>query len=746
MLAEAWGREKVGWSVSEGEGTRPAKGRVVQLRVHGVSGTRPETTLAQAPIEAESATGQSLGGLSLYGPRPPFLGGRLDVLAYQWGSITAGRPIHALRLLLIPFTLINLAWWSSTPRSRWREAVTRALLLVIGLAVTELAIFILTKPILINLIGGCLITPGTTPNGIGSQVASVFGFNRSVDLEDRNVCQALDVLPFGVKAQVWLATALVLGLLLGAVRTMYGAPVRPRQLRGWLVGRSGLGNRFWTEDITKRHFWPAATNPMLLHIHLNLAAAVIVVDAMSILAPDVFFSQALVVAAAWLAILAVGAVFFTPRPRPGPVGQHDRVGWMKRLFHLLLVASWPAMLVALVGASRAEPEGPDVAAGMTDGTAEVATKTVGEFLGDRQDVFVTVSVLVMLGLLVLLLLISRCARATTLASLALLVAGTVAVGVNAVSAGVYGLARERWSANMPVALIVAICIVVTGTVVVIGVASSIGPMIDSTSDRASVLAVATAKAAARLTSELPRVLLGTLVVAALLVFASFPTFAASLGSGLGWDIGAAIGLDGGRAGFVVVLALAVPIAGAALVALDAAARLSSLPPRPRFAVVWLAFGVLVAVLLISGLVWAAVGWRRTVPLMLNLIGLAILVAPLVQLFRMLLASLRDDALRRVLGIATDVGAFWPRHMHPFAPRPYGGVVVDALEDEIESRLDGGVIVAGHSQGSVIGAVALSRRDGATTRLGFLSYGSPLASLYIALFPRVFDNRFVSKVG
>ena len=281
---------------------------------------------------------------------------------------------------------------------------------------------------------------------------------------------------------------------------------------------------------------------------------------------------------------------------------------------------------------------------------------------------------------------------------------------------------------------------------VLAVSSNIGPTSETEGDRRSVFAVAAAKAAARLTVSLPPVLLVTLIVATVLVFASFPAFASSFGSALGWELSSVFGFGLERAGFAVVVAFAVPIAGAALISLDAAARLSAHPPRPRFVVIWLVVGVLAAVLLIAGLVWAVVGWRRTVPLMLNLIGLVILVAPLVQLLRMLLASIRNDALRRVLGIATDVGAFWPRHMHPFAPRPYGGVVVDALEAEIDARLGGGVVVAGHSQGSVIAAVALSRRERATARLGFLSYGSPLASLYIAMFPRVFNDSFVSNVA
>ena len=379
--------------MAEGETAKAVKPRPVQLRVHGVSGTRPETMLAQSPIEADSATGQTLGGLSFYGPRPAFLNGRLDVLAYQWGNITAGRPIHALRLLLIPFTLLNLAWWSSPRGPRRREALVRALLLTIGLAVTELVVFILTKPVLINLVGGCLITPETTPSGIGARVANVIGFNRGVVVEDRTVCQALEVLPFGVRAQVWLATALILGAFLGGVRTMYRGRLSSRQVRSWLLGRSGLGNRFWTEDITKRQFWPAATDPMLLHIHVNLAAVLILVDAMSIVAPDEFYSQVLRAAAGWMAALVVGAVFFTPRPRSGPVGEHDRVGLLKRVFHLLLIASWPAMLVALFLASQAEPRG----RGMADGTAEVASMTVGEFLGDRQDLLISISVLIMVG-------------------------------------------------------------------------------------------------------------------------------------------------------------------------------------------------------------------------------------------------------------------------------------------------------------------------------------------------------------
>jgi len=103
------------------------RGSVVELRVHGVSGTPPEELLDRQLVR--QVAGDKTAGF--YRPRlreewrdrptndpetdfqpysiaaeaipPPLLEG------YSWGGLTSGSPSRALWLILLPFTLINVA-------------------------------------------------------------------------------------------------------------------------------------------------------------------------------------------------------------------------------------------------------------------------------------------------------------------------------------------------------------------------------------------------------------------------------------------------------------------------------------------------------------------------------------------------------------------------------------------------------------------------------------------------------------
>ena len=104
-----------------------SRGNVVELRVHGVSGTPPEELLDRQLVR--QVAGDKIAGF--YRPRlreewrdrpsndpgtdsepystaqeaipPPLLEG------YSWGGLTSGSPSRALWLVLLPFTLINVA-------------------------------------------------------------------------------------------------------------------------------------------------------------------------------------------------------------------------------------------------------------------------------------------------------------------------------------------------------------------------------------------------------------------------------------------------------------------------------------------------------------------------------------------------------------------------------------------------------------------------------------------------------------
>lgn len=102
---------------------------------------------------------------------------------------------------------------------------------------------------------------------------------------------------------------------------------------------------------------------------------------------------------------------------------------------------------------------------------------------------------------------------------------------------------------------------------------------------------------------------------------------------------------------------------------------------------------------------------------------------------------RDRGARRTVGILWDVGTFWPRAAHPFAPPCYAERAVPDLTWRMQSWTEhtgGRLVISGHSQGSVLAAAAVWQLDWRTRRrVALLTYGSPLERLYGRWFPAYF---------
>ncbi|MET9944188.1 hypothetical protein [Streptomyces sp. NPDC006341] len=102
---------------------------------------------------------------------------------------------------------------------------------------------------------------------------------------------------------------------------------------------------------------------------------------------------------------------------------------------------------------------------------------------------------------------------------------------------------------------------------------------------------------------------------------------------------------------------------------------------------------------------------------------------------------RDPAARRTIGILWDVGTFWPRAAHPFAPPCYAERAVPDLTWRMTGwtgRTGGRLVISGHSQGSVLAAAAVWQLSpSARRRVALLTYGSPLGRLYGRWFPAYF---------
>ncbi|MEU5909628.1 hypothetical protein [Micromonospora sp. NPDC047527] len=110
---------------------------------------------------------------------------------------------------------------------------------------------------------------------------------------------------------------------------------------------------------------------------------------------------------------------------------------------------------------------------------------------------------------------------------------------------------------------------------------------------------------------------------------------------------------------------------------------------------------------------------------------------------------RTAPFRRYVGVLWDLGTFWPRAAHPFAPPCYAERAVPELTKRITYLVDqgNGVLLAGHSHGSVLlAATVLQLPHRVTDRVALLTYGSPLKRLYSPLFPAYVDDAALHEIG
>jgi hypothetical protein len=103
---------------------------------------------------------------------------------------------------------------------------------------------------------------------------------------------------------------------------------------------------------------------------------------------------------------------------------------------------------------------------------------------------------------------------------------------------------------------------------------------------------------------------------------------------------------------------------------------------------------------------------------------------------------RDVSARRTVGILWDVGTFWPRAAHPFAPPCYAERAVPDLTWRMATWTQAGpgrrLVLSGHSQGTVLAAAAAWQLGPPLRgRVALLTYGSPLERLYGRWFPAHF---------
>lgn len=110
----------------------------------------------------------------------------------------------------------------------------------------------------------------------------------------------------------------------------------------------------------------------------------------------------------------------------------------------------------------------------------------------------------------------------------------------------------------------------------------------------------------------------------------------------------------------------------------------------------------------------------------------------------------DPATRRTIGIVWDLGTFWPRATHPLAPPCYCERTLPDLIDRMTWLAPADtdlVVLSTHSQGTVIGAALVLQLDPPQqARTAFITYGSPLQRLYSRFFPAYFGAGVLNQIG
>lgn len=109
---------------------------------------------------------------------------------------------------------------------------------------------------------------------------------------------------------------------------------------------------------------------------------------------------------------------------------------------------------------------------------------------------------------------------------------------------------------------------------------------------------------------------------------------------------------------------------------------------------------------------------------------------------------RSPETRRVVGVLWDLGTFWPRTVHPFAPPCYAARAVPELTRRVSAlAMRGPVVISGHSHGSVLAAATvLQLPPDVLPRVALLTHGSPLYRIYARLYPAYLGEQVLYDLG
>ena len=143
--------------------------------------------------------------------------------------------------------------------------------------------------------------------------------------------------------------------------------------------------------------------------------------------------------------------------------------------------------------------------------------------------------------------------------------------------------------------------------------------------------------------------------------------------------------------------------------------------------------------------WKVFGWETLGSLLTDLTAAGILAAFLASLGLVFVASrVRGSAsVRRSVAVLWDITTFMPRTAHPFSPPCYAERVVPEVTRRVREVISNDqktVILSGHSQGAVIAVAAASRlSDSELQDVRLITYGTQLRAWFGKIYPGVLGS-------
>lgn len=709
---------------------------VVELRVHGVSGTPPEAMLGD-PFPTPVAGDDVARFLRAGKPARALSSGRTrTVEAFHWGRFTSGGASRALWLVLIPFAILNLARYALLGASRFAEAVLRLLGLVLTCMLVTSMAYVSLELLVRQCAGavacrtanlgffdgwpfGAMLLVGLAPPLL--VITTLWWFGRQTFLyEPKGTHHAWETCtgslgdyafwhtsprtPVLRDAHVAAACVVVGVLYAGALRTEQ--PDRPSDVLSWSVIGLGVLVLAWAvgcvvmspdrREVDSRALKWASVAYLLVAVGAATAFLWRVpTDASGGVTPLAGFeavTNVLGALAMLLLVVLLGACAHLRRSKRG-VELMVADKRFRPLWH-----GYAAVVIAALATT--------LAVGFSGGLAYRVVEWVGDPVPEagRRGLVLSTSYLVGAGLWGVLAIAFPLLLAPVVAAMVRQVSSAIVFAAGSAVAGV--AVALRWTSAPGWAPWAAV--VVAGVLYAIGAVSCARHPV-GVAIREGVLADYPGR------PDRP----GLRKVA-------FTQRLASAKYRYHWLLGAMALLGG------------VLVAAGGAVALARLAHPAWRAASPSGLVDWLSsraaqdLGALGS-LVVSGLV-----------VVLLLLGVRTWQSP---------------RMRTAVGIVWDLVAFWPRLAHPICPPPYGGRATIELTSRavrLAGHHDvGAVVLSGHSQGSVVCFAALSLLRGeserpdptdgeryirqadavaALRRVGLVTYGSQLQWAYSRLFP------------